>query len=552
MRKVVNVLQRINNSYLKLDKSALERLLLFSYFMMISILLIVLKYTFLNDNDDLILWSLLSSGEPKTLIMSYPLSIVLSFLYKVIPNVEWYSLTVFFYMSLISLLFSFYISQLNNTFLKILSTLVVTLILVHVWLQVSVTIVTLLLIAASLPLIRHHQIIFWIMILLASFLRTGIIFSLSPLFVLVYFLLVDKKYFTPKRVLIILTLIGAILLNYISPTFNKEYKEWMQYNKARAYFVDLRGKQTSNILNKEEEFLASLWWAQDRSLLPSKKVVEAAGSASGIALEKLSDFMKSPQLIVSFLSKKEHKYKLLMLLALLTLYLLFIERSIFSKLLYLLFIFGFFVLIIVRDYDRATFPLIILWGVLVTLQLLENKKIILLSIFLLITIPVLWSELKTDRIVAYKANEDLENEFLQIVNSSPMQYEVSTGFPRNWNHYIDEVFDVAHIFDEKHWIHCSGDKVFLSAWISRHPYFYASHDISSKGKQRKYKSFYEFLLDKKTRLIGPRAGNQSINNFILKMYDKKHKLPQGCRHTIKISNETEHFSITQFTIKCKK
>lgn len=314
--------------------------------------------------------------------MSYPLSIVLSFLYKVIPNVEWYSLTVFFYMSLISLLFSFYISQLNNTFLKILSTLVVTLILVHVWLQVSVTIVTLLLIAASLPLIRHHQIIFWIMILLASFLRTGIIFSLSPLFVLVYFLLVDKKYFTQKRVLIILTLIGAILLNYISPTFNKEYKEWIQYNKARAYFVDLRGKQTSNILNKEEEFLASLWWAQDRSLLPSKKVIEAAGSASGIALEKLSDFMKSPQLIVSFLSKKEHKYKLLMLLTLLTLYLLFIERSIFSKLLYLLFIFGFFVLIIVRDYDRATFPLIILWGVLVTLQLLENKKIILLSIFL--------------------------------------------------------------------------------------------------------------------------------------------------------------------------
>ena len=233
--KMIKTLDRYIKILLKTDTNMQNVLVLFLYFTTVSVVMITSGYTYLNDNDDLILWSLLTTGEPRTLIMSYPLSIVLSTLYNYFPQVEWYSLMVFFYLSLISLLFSFYISLLNDKYLKILSILIGTIILIHVWLQVSVTLLTLLLIVVSIPLVRKHQVIFWILVVIASFLRVGIIFSLSPILFLAYLLLFEKKYLTLKQIFTILALSIVILFNYISPSFNKEYTEWMQYNKARAF-----------------------------------------------------------------------------------------------------------------------------------------------------------------------------------------------------------------------------------------------------------------------------------------------------------------------------
>jgi len=534
-----------------LKEHSLQTILLFLYFTGISLAMIVSGYTYLNDNDDWTLWNLLINGEPRTLIMSYPLSTLLSTLYKSFPQIEWYSITVFIYFSLISLLFSFYISYVNNKFLKVLSVLIATLILIHVWLQVSVTILTLLLVAISIPLIRKYQVLFWILILMASFLRTGIIFSLSPLFLLAYFLLCEKNYFTSKRVLIILALFSVILFNYISPSLNKEYKEWMQYNMARSYFVDLKGEDKKNILSKDEKFLSYTWYAGDAVLLPSQKVIDAAGSAKDVAIDKLSMTLQSFRAILHLGWSKERKHKLLIFLILLTLYIMYKEQSNLFRVYYLLFIAGFFSLTIVRDNDRAIFPIIVLWGILVFLKLLKKQKIFLLQGFLLIAIPILIMDLPVKRIVNNTANQKLKNEFTQLIHKYPMKYEVASSFPRVL-YDVGNVFMQSHLFDERQWIHSVKDNVLFSAWISRHPYFYDSHNISFKGEQRKYDNFHAFLLDQNTAFIGSKRSNPAVNDILLKMYDEKFEHSENCYHMIKVLDETEHFSLTQLIKNCEQ
>lgn len=131
--------------------------------------MIVSGYTFLDDNDDLILWSFLTDGESRTLIMSYSLSILLSSLYSYFPQAQWYSLLIFFYFSLIAILLSYYISHINDKYTKILLVLSAAIILIHVWLEVSVTMLPLLLVALAMPLVRNHQIAFWSLLFIASF-----------------------------------------------------------------------------------------------------------------------------------------------------------------------------------------------------------------------------------------------------------------------------------------------------------------------------------------------------------------------------------------------
>ena len=225
------------------------------------------------------------------------------------------------------------------------------------------------------------------------------------------------------------------------------------------------------------------------------------------------------------------------------------ERSNFSRIFYLLFIFGFFSLTIVRDNDRAIFPIIVLWGILIFLKLLENQKIFLLKGFLLISIPILIMDLPINRILENTANEKLKKEFVQLVHKYPMQYEVASSFPRVL-YDVGNVFMQSHIFDEKQWIHPGRDNILFSAWISRHPHFYYSHNISFKGEKRKYDSFYEFLLDENTGFIGSKISDSKINNVVLRMYDEKYTSSEDCYHTIKVLSETEHFSLTQLVKNC--
>ena len=86
----------------------------------------------------------------------------------------------------------------------------------------------------------------------------------------------------------------------------------------------------------------------------------------------------------------------------------------------------------------------------------------------------------------------------------------------------------------------------------RHSYFYRTHDISFKEERRKYKTFYEFLIDENTGFIGSKIGNPAMSSAILKMYDEKYVHEENCHHEIKVLDESEHFSITQIIKKCEE
>ena len=70
-----------------------EHLLYFVLFALLSIFYIIYGYASLGTNDDWALRSLLANkGVYGTLIMSYPLSYIISRLYDLFPSIQWYSL----------------------------------------------------------------------------------------------------------------------------------------------------------------------------------------------------------------------------------------------------------------------------------------------------------------------------------------------------------------------------------------------------------------------------------------------------------------------------
>ena len=531
-------------TFLQTDKN-IQSILLFLYFTAVSLSMILSGYTFLDEMDDMYLRSFLIAGETRTSIMSIPLSNLISTLYGYMPLLQWYSLTIFIYMSIISLLFAFYITNLKDKHLKILAVLLSTLILIHAWLGISITFVTLLLVALSIPLIRNHQVTFWILILLASLLRGGIIFSILPLLMIPYILLFKKESLTQKKIIAIFILMSTILFNNYLPSLDHEYKEWLSYNKARTYFNDYNGIDKKNILSDNEKLISNTWWLQDEILLPTEKVIQAAGTKLDAIIISFTNFNIGK--IISIF----YNNKLLILLFLIAAYIIYKEQKNTSRLLYVFFAISFFILLVVRDMNRVSYPLTILWGTLLFLKLLKDQKITLLKGSIIIAVFLLILDLPRLRVYHYQENEKLKNEFIHLMNLYPIKYEPAVGFPRSWG-IIGRVFKQSHLFRESQWAPFNEDGLLIAGWTVRHPHFYKSHDISFKGEARKYKSFYDFIIDENVGFIGSKESDSTLNNTILKMYDKKYAHQVNCYHAIKVLGESEHFSITQIIKKCEK
>ena len=268
-----------------------------------------------------------------------------------------------------------------------------------------------------------------------------------------------------------------------------------------------------------------------------------------VIIKRVSEILHSPRRTAHQLLDIGYNHKLLVFLILITLYITYKERSNLYRITYLLFMLGFFALTLIRDNDRGVFPIIVLWSILIFLKLLEKKEIVLLRGFLLAAVLITAASLPVERIQNRALNEKLRSEFIQLTGSHPMKYEASSSFPRILKE-VGIVFIQSHIFFENHWIHIGKDRILFSAWIARHPYFYKIHDISFKEKNRKYKNFYEFLMDNNTGFIGSKISSSKINGTVLRMYDKKYPHPQGCHHSIKVLRESEHFSIVQLVLNC--
>ena len=538
-RKNINSLFQFKNT---------EFIMIFLFFTSIILVLSLSGYTFLGIQDEVQLQSTLSAGDPKNYMISYPLNVFLTMLYAKMPEIPWYSVLMLLYIWLISLLMTIYIAKFDySKFLKWIMLLLFTLLLIFMLFEVSVTLLTLLLIAFAVPLIKNHQIFFWFLLYLASFLRVELILSVLPLVILGYLLQINKKSFSQKNILVIILFITAISVNHLSSSLNKEYSEWLEFTKSRLYFTDLAGIDKHQILSNDEFQLSRTWWICDLDIYPVAKIPQAAGSTLDIVLQRVLNPKNIKRLL-----RKLYYNKFLILLLLFTAYIVYIEKNNLRRTYYILFALGFLSLILVKDTQRTTFPLMLMWSLLFFFELLEKRKNLemkglLFVLLLFVTVEIPWT-----KVTQYQKNERLVSEFKDLINRNNMELEISSGFTASWDLTI-KVLMQGHLLYEKDWVDYRR-YLLLSGWFTMHPLCLKQHDITFKNTKRKYNTYYEYLLDKKTGIIGDLKGKAHINPFLannlLRMYDEKFVKEPGCNHKVRIVDHTEYFAIRQIVKVC--
>ncbi|BBG65173.1 hypothetical protein NNO_0470 [Hydrogenimonas sp.] len=522
----------------KMNRAWVGMFILYSLF---SVVLIKLDLSYLGTVDDPFIREFVYNGENRTLIMSYPLSTLLAYLYRMFPEVQWLSWTYFVYMEIIIAIYSFYISRMEDIAVRASMFLFGLIVLLFAWQNITVTLLTLLLIVLAMPLVKRHQILFWTLFLLASLLRDTIIVFVLPLIAVGYAIFFDKNYFSKKRFFAVLFLVAAVLATILSPRFDTEYQKWLSFNFAKGYFKDLHGKDVKNILTDDEKLIANSWYAQDESLLASEKIIAAAGSQLDLVLHRLTHL--EPRQILS----KLYHHKILIILLLATFYLLFYtQMSKTKKVLYAVYIVGFFTLFFIRDVNRVTYPLIFLWIIFLVTDLWKLKKrreicgvFFTASLLLALDLPIYNQQHKKQKL-------GYEKELVSLMKKHDLMYEPGLGFPLRINSFFVDAVSQNRLFDENHWI---SNYILPAGWMCRHPYFYRSHNITW-DKKRKYSSYYDFLIGEESAFIGSKERDEVKNARILGMYDRLYGKNGECVHKIKIIDESQHFSVVKVERVC--
>lgn len=532
----------LNNRQLK------EFIVTFIFFLSIILFLSLSGYTFLGTQSEIQLQSTLSVGDPRNYMMSYPFSIFVSMLYTKIPDIPWYSLTMLLYVILISAMMALYVVKLKcGKHVKFLLFMLFTTLLIFILFEISITLLTLLIIAFSVPLIRDYQTFFWFLLFMASLLRVEIIFSILPLVILAYMIRIKKTSFTKRNILLAIFFVITIVVNQLSVSLDKEYKEWLEFTKSRLYFTDLYGSDKHKILTNDEFELSRTWWICDTDLYPVTKIPQAAGTVLDVILEKVTKpgFLRT--LVYRIL-----RNKLLPFLLLLTLYIVYLEKNNLRRGYYMLFAIGFITLFIVKDAQRTSFPLMMMWSGLIFLALMEKRKDSVLKGFLLVLLIFVMIEIPWSKITQYQKKEQLVTEFKDLVNRNHMKLEMPAGFTASWE-LSAEVLKEGHLLREKDWLDYNRHFL-LSGWFTMHPLFFKQHNISFKNVTRKYNSYYEYLIDRNTGIIGDLNGTKNIRPFLTdnlhRMYDEKFTNGSGCYHKVKIVDKSEHFAIRQIVKVC--
>ena len=516
-------------------------LVLFLVFTLFSVVLIKLNLSYLGTIDDPYLREFLYNGENRTLIMSYPLSSVLVYLYGHFPQVQWLSWTFFLYMEAAIALYAYYISRMENRGIRISMILFGFVVLLFAWMNITITLLTLLLIVLAMPLVKRHQIAFWAFFLFASLLRDTIVLSVLPLLAVGYAMFFDRKYFTKKRFVAVSFLVLAVAANIYSPKLDGAYQNWLDFYHARVYFTDLHGKDEKGIMSESENLIANSWYAQDESLLPSKKIMAAAGSELDVVVYRLTH-MK----LRHVLSELYH-HKILLILLLVTFYLLFYaQMSRRKKVLYVVYIIGFFTLLFIRDVNRVTYPLIFLWMIFLVNDLLKlGKTKEIYAMFFAATVALIIDLPIYNRMHQPKALEH-EHELVELMKKHDYMYEPGLGFPVKVNSAFVDALSQNRMFDEENWI---SNYILPAGWMSRHPFFYRSHNIG-KGSGGKYAAYYDYLISAESAFVGSKDMDEEMNAKILDMYDKLYGENGRCHHEVVLVDESKNFSLVKVKRVC--
>ena len=531
----------------------------FGFYLLLIFTFIFTHHTFLGVQDEAHLQATLKAANVMNYMTSYPLAKIVGYLYLHFPSIQWYSVMMIFYIILTAFVMAIYVAILRvvfgrwNLLYKAILFILFTLLIIYMLLMVDVTTPTLLLIVLGIPLIRQHQLGFWILFWIASFLREQILFSVMPLILLAYIIQFDKQYFiTFKRIIMVVLLFGGVLFNHFSYKMDKEYDDWMTFTQKRAFFTDFGGKNEKNILTREEFDLSRTWWILDLDLYPYKKVEKAAGSTIDIVKERVL-YEDPKKLIKNIFLRHPSLYALLFISILMAI----LYKSWLRFLVYGVFTSGFIILMMVKDVERVTFPIILLWWMLMYLDIKKLqwkyksvKYIILVMLFSWLTVyaekVVPW-----ERITAYNQKEKLFYEFKDIIARNHMELEITTGFPSSWEKLIEAIMQ-NHLFDESNWIDYT-DELFLNGWLTKNPLCYKEHHISYDGVRRKYAHYHDWLMADNTGIIGSKGEKKHIRPFLIstlmELYDEK--FPQkGCEHVPVVVDQSKHFIIHKIGYKC--
>jgi hypothetical protein len=525
-----------------------EHIYYFIIFIIVSVIFIVNGYAALGTNDDWALRGMLvAEGIYGTLMMSYPLSYIVSHLYDFFPSFPWYSSLLTLVLGLNFYFIALYIAKNDSYIQKAIVFVLAVLWLTFILFNITITGLTVITMISAVGLIRNNLIISFLFILLASLLRTEIMFISLPYYIVAFFILRNQLIINKSEVL---TLIGVIILIGASLFVKKQdhfYNNWLEFNKARAAIVDM------GILNVEkdyfsvvEKFCYQAGWLQDPQLLSTEKLIATTPTLSDILQANVQKIN-----FVHFIKMYKFKHWLWLLLAVSCIIIILNIKS--RKSLFIpIFAFGVILLLITRDVERVTVPMILLWAYVLSESLKSHR--ILNTLFLFLFTYIFYTYASGQLGYRYfKENTLLQQEAQQLIQDSNKICEVSINYPTDFSHQLNTVFQANYLFHEGNWIQINEKGILPGGWLVRHEFFYKSHNLSDPDTTRKYATYYDYLIDDKTAFFGSRVLAKSGNfNILLNAYDQKYlKNRPNCKHKTFIIAESKHFAISQIKVDCK-
>ena len=526
-----------------------EHLFYFIGFILLSILFIVNGYATLDTNDDWALRNMLmAKGIYGTLIMCYPLSYIISHLYDFFPLGQWYSILLASVVAVNFYFISHYIEEHTSYIQKFILLILALLWITYLWFFMSITTLTILTIITAIGLINRNLFLSFIFIFLSFFLRSDIMLIFIPYYVVAYFILRHTLSFKRREFFTLFSIILIIVLSCFLQKKDTQYNEWLTFNKARSGIVDMGVAHMDKAhFTKEERYSIHIGWWQDRELLPTKKVLLTGASLKDILWHNIENIH-----LLHFL--KTHKFKhWIWLLLLASLYAMILNRKNKKVFFIPIFVSGVILLILTRDVERVTVPLIILWFY-VSYESLKAYKWTR-TLFLLSFTAIFYYYISSQLAYRYfKEVTALQNEARELIKDSNKSCEVSIHYPTTYINEINTIFKVNYLFHENNWLQVNETEILPTGWLSRHKFFNQTHHISDAYTQRKYKTYHDYLIDDHTAFFGShKLVKNKAFKILLHAYDRRYLQDKPtCKHRNFLIAQSKHFGISQIRIECDK
>ncbi len=526
-----------------------EHLYYFALFAALSLFYILYGYASLGTNDDWALWGILhAKGIYGTLIMSYPLSYLISHLYDLFPQVQWYSTTLALVIAVNFYVIAHYIATERSILLKVTLLVFALLWLTYLWFNLTVTILTVTTMISAVGLLSRNLLLSFAFVLLASLLRIDIMIITLPYYAVAYFILRTSLRMRKKELLGLLLLLLTVAASLFMQQQDRPYNEWRKFNNARAAIVDMGILDVpKGYFSPEERFCITAGWWQDKALLPTEKVVATTPKFTRILQNNIEKIH-----LLHFI--KTYKFKewlwLLLAVSLVLMAIHFRNRRVFFI---PVFAAGVVLLLITRDVERVTIPMIILWAYIL-FEALRPYNVLRILFGVLFTWIMLTYESPLLTYRYFKENTALLNEAHRLIAKSGKVCEVSINFPTHPANTLNTLFLANYLFHEPDWMQLGSGEILPRGWLARHPFFYQSHQIATETHpRRKFKDYHAYLVDEGTVFFGSRylVLDRPFKVYLLKAYDKKYlKSRPECRHRVRLIETSEHFGISQIYIDC--